>query len=125
MAELRVLGRKAHLDVAQALAVGKLDKGNDPEMVCAVERPNTLVVAMARDATGDCCPRQEIHELGEERLVGINGGLRAEARTTARIGARSSNRHYHSSLERPRQSCHGFHGLDHSFDQTTVKAAFS
>src|SRR4030042_1056984 len=102
--ELGVLGRQTHFDVAQALAVGQLGEGHDPELLRARQRANVLVASIARDVAGKSRPWQEIHELGEQRLASVHGGLRAKAREIARIGKRCSNRHHPSWLGNPHQS---------------------
>ena len=102
--ELGLLSRQTHFDVAQALAVGQLREGHNPELFRASQRANILVAAVARDVPCERRPGQEIHELGEQRLAGVHGGLRAKARKTARIGNRCSNRHHPSSLGNPLQS---------------------
>lgn len=104
MIELGCLGRQAHLDVAQALAVGQLGEGHDPKLFRARQRANALVAVVTRDVSGESRPRQEIHELGEQRLADVHGDLRAKARKTARTGNRRSNRHHPSSIANPRQS---------------------
>ena len=102
--ELGVLGRQTHFDVAQTFAIGQLSKRHDPKLLRARQSANILVAAVARDVSGEGRPGQEIHELGEQRLAGVHGGLRAKARKTARIGNRCSNRHHPSSLGNPLQS---------------------
>jgi len=102
--ELGVLGRQTHLDVAQALAVGQLGEGHDPELFRARQRANTLVAIVTGDVPSKGCPWQKIQELGEQCLAGVHGGLRAKAQKTARIGNRCSNRHRPSLLENPHQS---------------------
>jgi len=91
-------------DVAQTLAVGQLRKGHRPDLLGVRQHPNAFVATMARHDPMKGLPRQKVHDLGEQRLAGVHGGLRAKSRKPARIGNRRSNRHHPSSLGNPRQS---------------------
>src|SRR4030065_409007 len=72
--ERGVLGRQTHFDVAQALAVGQLGEGHDPELLRARQRANVLVASIARDVAGKRRPWQEIHGCGAPRLASVHGG---------------------------------------------------
>lgn len=64
--------------MSRRLAVGQLREGHDPELFRASQRANVLVATVARDVAAEGRPRQEIHELGEQRLASVHGGLRAK-----------------------------------------------
>jgi hypothetical protein len=50
-------GRQTHFDVAQALAVGQLGEGHDPELLRAGQRANALVATVARDVPDEASSR--------------------------------------------------------------------
>jgi hypothetical protein len=71
--ELRWLDRQTGLDVAQALPPGQLRKRHGPILFGAGQRPHPTIPAIARHNLPVCRPRNEIHELREQRLSGVHG----------------------------------------------------
>jgi hypothetical protein len=70
------LCRQADLDVAQTLAVGQLCKGHHAELLGTGKQPYVTAATMLLDESGECGPRQKIHQLGEQRLAGVHERLR-------------------------------------------------
>ena len=99
--ELQGMDREAGLDVAQALAVGKLGEGHRPVLLAARERSHPTVAVVTLDDPGKRRPWQKIHELGEQGLAGIHGHLRGK---TPQSAPSSSNRHHPFSLQTPQVS---------------------
>jgi len=71
--ELGRLRREADLDVAQALAVGQLRKGHDAKLFGAGQRLHVAIAVAPIDDAMEGLPRQEVHQLREQRLACVHG----------------------------------------------------
>ena len=63
------------LDVAQALAPTQLGEGHDPELLGAVETANPPVATMTFDDASNAGPRNQLHELSEQRLASVHADV--------------------------------------------------
>ena len=97
--ELGGLRRQTRLDVAQTLAIGQLRKGHHAELLGAGHGLHVAIALPAIDNAMEGLPGQEVHELSEQRLANVHGGLREKNRKPARTAVRRSNRRHPSSLE--------------------------
>jgi len=95
MVELCGLCRETRFDVAQAFPVGELSKGHTTKLPGTTQGSNAVIAAVTRDDPGKGRPRQEVHELSEQRLAGVHRSLRGSGpRKRVRNGIGGSNRHH-------------------------------
>ena len=96
--QLRRLRQQTRLDVAQTLSVGELCKGHSSKLLRTSKRPNALVPTVASHNPMGCLPRQEIHDLGEQRLACVHDSLREKAQNSDGMAIQKSNRRRPLSL---------------------------
>jgi hypothetical protein len=72
--ELVLLRSKTRLDVAQALAIGKLRKSHAQVLSEARECFDFVLALVTRYATTKRCARQLLHDLREQQLAHIHQG---------------------------------------------------
>src|SRR5271169_895441 len=80
MVALGGLCGEAGLNVPQALSIGQLGERHDPILCRAGQRPHRPVASIARDDPVERAPRQEIHQLREQRLARVHGRVPPEHR---------------------------------------------
>jgi len=97
--ELARLSGQTDLDIAQALAVGKLRKGHDAKLLGATEASYPVIAAVAIHDAMEGLPRQEVHDLREQRLAEIHtgSGLSKPGTLPQKAVSNSSRRHPSSS----------------------------
>jgi hypothetical protein len=64
--------RQRYFDVAQAFAPGQLGKCHDAKLLGAIHPSNAAIPSMVIDYTAEAPPRNEIHDLREQRLADIH-----------------------------------------------------
>ena len=74
MIEFVLVRAQADLDVAQALAVGKLGEGHAQELVEAGKGLDVAVALITPDATAEGFHGQMGHDLGKDELTGRHEG---------------------------------------------------
>jgi len=96
MVKLGGLCREASFDIAQTLAIGELGEGQNTEMLCARQRPDTMIAAMSRHDTMKSLPWKEVHNLGEQRFANVHRTLQQQEswQSARKLVCRSSRRHY-------------------------------
>ena len=100
--KLRDLGRQAGFDVSETFSRGQLGKRHNPEMFGTAQRLDVTVAAIPLDNPRKCCPRQKIHQLGEQRLARIHWPLReCLPGKVEQEAPPHSNRHRPCSLRKP------------------------
>src|SRR5262249_5722003 len=67
--ELGRLSRQADLYISQALSIGYLSKGHHAKLRRARQRPDCPIAMISRNDTVEGTPRQQVHQLREERLA--------------------------------------------------------
>ena len=98
--ELAGLSRETRLDVAQALSVGELRERHHAKLFRAGERAGSMIAAVALHDALEARPRQEIHDLCEQRLAGIHARCSGdEPRELRRPTAPCSSRHHPKSCK--------------------------
>ena len=75
VARLGRLRREAGLDVAQALPVRQLGKGQHPEVLGAEERADAEVALVPLHDAREGRPGKKVHQLSEQGLAGVHGAL--------------------------------------------------
>ena len=70
--QLRRLRGQANLDVAKALSVSQLSKGQDAKLVGARQCSNAVVSLVSRHRSMKSFPRKKIHELSKECLPRVH-----------------------------------------------------
>jgi hypothetical protein len=66
------VGRERHFDVAEAFAPSELGERHDTKLLGAIHASNAGIPAIAIDYSAEAPPRNEIHDLREERLADIH-----------------------------------------------------
>lgn len=94
--KLGSLRRPTRFDVAQAVAIGELSKGQDTEVLATGQRPDAVINAMSSADAVAGLLRQEVHDLGEKCLANVHRNFRQQQsrQTAPRHVCRSSRRHY-------------------------------
>ena len=70
--KLASLSRQADLDIAQAFAVGKLGESHDAKLIGATEGSYPVIAAVTIHDAMEGLPRQEVHDLREQRLASVH-----------------------------------------------------
>ena len=73
--QLGLHGPQTRLDVAQALAIGELGKGQTEKLVEAREAADLVLALVAGHAATELLQRQEVHDLREDGASGMHGAL--------------------------------------------------
>ena len=105
--QLRLVGKQASLYIAQTLAVGQLCEGHGTELLGTTQIAYSDVAAIARYDACKTGPRNELHDLCEQRLAQVHNSP-PEVLTSGRYLNRNmdkqiSNRHQNKTLCKPRQ----------------------
>ena len=72
---LMAVGRERHFDVAEAFAPSELGERHDTKLLGAIHASDAGVASMVIDDAAEAPPRNEIHDLREERLTDIHAYL--------------------------------------------------
>ena len=100
--ELGRLRREAHLDVAQALAIGQLGEGHATQLLGARQRAYAVIAAVTGHNAMKGLPRQEVHDLREQGLANVHASLRSsQSRKAGRTGQRHSSRRQYGMSRKP------------------------
>ena len=119
--ELRRLRRETDLDVAEALAVSQLGEGHHAKLIGACHALHIAIAVVAIDDAMKGLPRQEVHELSEQRLAEVHRQLRPrKSRKTDRSAIRRSNRRHLQNLRIPLQFLVPAHG--YRFNRTLLRS---
>jgi len=70
--QLRLVCQQTGFDIAQTLAVGQLSERHGAELLGATQTAHPEIAAMTRHDTRKTCPRDELHELREQRLAQVH-----------------------------------------------------
>ncbi len=102
--ELARLSKQTDLDIAQALAVGKLREGHDAKLLGATEVSYPVIAAVAIHDAMEGFPRQKVHDLREQRLAEIHAGSGlSKPRTLPQKAISDSSRRHPQSSRKARQ----------------------
>ena len=102
--KLAGLSRQTHFDIAQAFAVGQLREGHDAKLLGATKAARPVIAAVTIDDPMEGLPRQEVHDLREQRLAEVHGDSGVEKPgTLAQTAISNSSRRHPLSSEKPRR----------------------
>ena len=88
VAELRRLSRQTSFYVAKTFASSQLRKSHHSKLLAARQRTRPRIPVVTRNDASKACPRYEVHDLREQRLADIHGGVSGLAtRKTSRKSA--------------------------------------
>ena len=98
------LRQQTHLDIAQTFPISQLCKDQGAKLFRARERAHPSIALVPLEAALKCCPRQKIHQLGEQSLAGVHRSLsRRKPRKQTQIGIFRSSRHHPKNIQTQRE----------------------
>jgi len=105
--KLGLVGQQTGFDVAQTLAVSQLDESHGAELLWATQAANSEIPAIAVYDARKAGPRNEFHDLCEQRLAHVHSSPPEDTNSgrysNRNVGKLVSNRHQNKSLCNPHQ----------------------